>query len=105
MNWRQLWTAGKRLVARGLLQVETKLKEWSKPAPDRQVTGIVTDLLRTKQELIAENAFLRQQVIVLKRQSPERPAITQRDRRILVVLASQLRGWKDALHLLKWHQR
>jgi hypothetical protein len=36
-------------------------------------------LLRNKQELIAENAFLRQQVIVLKRQSQGRPAITQRD--------------------------
>jgi putative transposase len=111
MNWRQLWTAGKRLVARGLPQIETKLKEWAKPAPDRQVTGVVTDLLRNKQELIAENAFLRQQVIVLRRQSQGRPAITQRERRILVVLASTLRGWKEALllvkpdTLLKWHQQ
>jgi hypothetical protein len=56
MNWRQLWIAGKRLVAGGLPQIETKLKEWTKPAPDRQVTGVVTDLLRNKQELIAENA-------------------------------------------------
>ncbi len=32
MNWRQLWTASKRLVARGLPQIETKLKEWIKPA-------------------------------------------------------------------------
>jgi hypothetical protein len=68
MNWRQLWNAGKRLVARGLRQIETKLKEWTKPAPDRQVTGVVSDLVRSKQELLAENAFLRQQVIVLKRQ-------------------------------------
>ena len=67
--------------------------------------------MHTKQELIAENAFLRQQLIVLKRQSSGRPAITQQDRRILVVLASKLRGWKDALHLvkpdtlLKWHRK
>ena len=111
MNWRQLWKAGKRLVGRGLAQIETKLKEWTKPAPDRQVSGVVTDLVRSKQELIAENAFLRQQVIVLKRQSARRPAITGRDRLLLVVLASRVRGWKDALHLvkpdtlLKWHQQ
>ena len=111
MNWRQLWTAGKRLVAGGLPQIETKLKEWTQPAPDRQITGVASDLWRSKQELIAENAFLRQQVIVLKRQSSGRPAITQQDRRILVVLASKLRGWKDALHivkpdtLLKWHRQ
>lgn len=92
MNWRQLWNVGKCLVARGLRQIETRLKEWTKPAPDRQVSGVVTDLVRSKQELIAENAFLRQQVIVLKRQSAKRPAITQRDRLLLVVLASRLRG-------------
>ena len=66
MNWRQLWNAGKQLVTRGLQQVETKVKEWTKPAPDRQVTGITADLLRSKPELIAENAFLRQQLIVFK---------------------------------------
>jgi hypothetical protein len=69
MNWRQLWNAGKQRVTRGRQQIETKVKEWTKPAPDRQITGIATDLVRSKPELIAENAFLRQQVIVLKRQN------------------------------------
>ncbi|HML23995.1 MAG TPA: hypothetical protein PKD09_20225 [Aggregatilinea sp.] len=111
MNWRQLWIAGKRLVARGLPQLETKLKEWTQSAPDRQIIGITSDLWRSKHELIAENAFLRQQVIVLKRQSSGRPALTQHDRRVLVVLASKLRGWKGALRivkpdtLLKWHRQ
>jgi len=87
------------------------VKEWTKPAPDRQITGVAADLLRSKPELIAENAFLRQQVIVLKRQSAGRPSITQQDRRVLVVLASKLRGWKDALHIvkpdtvMKWHRQ
>lgn len=111
MNWRQLWTAGKQVIARGLPQIETRLKRWTQPAPDRQITGVASDLWRSKQELIAENAFLRQQVIVLKRQRVGQPAITQQDRCILVVLASKLRGWKDALHivkpdtLLKWHRQ
>jgi putative transposase len=111
MNWRQLWNTGKQLVTRGFQQIETKVKEWTKPAPDRQITGIAVDLLRSKPELIAENAFLRQQVIVLKRQHTGRLPITQHDRRVLVVLASKLRGWKDALHIvkpdtvLKWHRQ
>jgi hypothetical protein len=39
----------------------------------RQITGIATDLLRSKPELTAENAFLSQQLIVLKRQNTGRP--------------------------------
>ena len=96
MNWRQLWNAGKQLVTRGLQQVEAQVKQWIKPAPDRQITGVAADLFRSKPELIAENAFLRQPVIVLKRQNTGRPSLTQHDRRVLVVLAGKLRGWKDA---------
>jgi transposase InsO family protein len=111
MNWRQLWNAGKQLITQGLQQIEIKVKEWTKPASDRQITGIASDLVRSKPELIAENAFLRQQVIVLKRQNTGRPPITPHDRRVLVMLASNLRGWKDALHLVKpdtltkWHRQ
>jgi putative transposase len=73
--------------------------------------GFVSDLFRSKKDLIVENAFLRQQLIILKRQQTTRPLITQQDRRILVVLASKLVGWKNALHiikpdtLLKWHRQ
>jgi hypothetical protein len=52
--------------------------------PDRQIAGVAADLLRSKQELITENAFLRQQVIVLKRQYMGRVSIMQQDRRMLV---------------------
>jgi putative transposase len=111
MNWRQLWNAGKQLVTCGLQQIETQVKQWIKPVPNRQITGVVTDLFRSKPELIAENAFLRQQVIVLKRQNTGRLAITPHDRRVLVMLASKLCGWKDALHIVKpdtltkWHRQ
>ena len=88
------------------------MKQWLKPAPDRQITGVATDLLRSKPELIAENAFLRQQVIVLKRQHTGRLLITQHDRRVLVGLASRLRGWLEgciafcqAGHSFKWHRQ
>jgi hypothetical protein len=64
------------------------------------VASILTDLTRSKSELIAENMFLRQQLIVLERQVT-RPRLKQRDRQILVILASRIRGWKEALVIVK----
>ena len=75
--------------------------------PDR---GALSDLKRSKRELIAENMFLRQQLIVLVRQV-ERPRLTQQDRQILVLLASQLHRWREALIVVKpdtlkgWHRQ
>jgi putative transposase len=65
---------------------------------------------RRKSELILENAFLRQQLIVLRRQT-KRPTLTDRDRRVLVLLSSHLRTWQEALltvkpdTLLRWHRQ
>ena len=56
-----------------------------------------------------ENAILRQQLIVLKRQV-KNPPLTTRDRVLFVLLASKLRSWKHALvivqpdTLLRWHR-
>lgn len=111
MHWHQLWNAGKQLAVYGLQRLEAWLKAWTKPAPDRQLASVMTDMVRSKPDLIPENAFLRQQLIILKRQNRRRPQITPWDRRILVLLASRLRGWRDALHLvkpdtlLKWHRQ
>jgi transposase InsO family protein len=86
------------------------LKRWTKPATCSLLQGAATDLIRTKPELIAENALLRQQRIVLERQV-KHPAFTPLDRGLLVVLASRLPHWKQALlivkpdTLLKWHRR
>jgi hypothetical protein len=57
------------------------------------------DLTRAKSELLLENMLLRQQLIVLKRQA-KRPALTWRDRKLFVLLASRLRTWKQALLIL-----
>jgi putative transposase len=110
LNWRHLTNAGKQLAAVGLQRLETQVKAWTKPTSDRQIAGVVADLFRSKEDLVVENAYLRQQVIVLKRQIKGRPALTPHDRRVLVLLASQLKGWQAALHLvqpetvLKWHR-
>jgi transposase InsO family protein len=58
---------------------------------------------------MAENALLRQQLIMLKRQV-KRPASTKRDRLLLVLLARVVRAWKQTLFivqpetLLRWHR-
>ena len=56
-----------------------------------------------------ENALLRQQLIILRRQV-RRPRLTWRDRTLFVLLASKLHSWKQALvivqpeTLLRWHR-
>lgn len=71
--------------------------------------GSVLDICRSKQDLIIENALLRQQLIVLRRQVT-RPQLTSSDRVLLVLVASRLRTWKSALFivqpdtLLRWHR-
>ncbi len=87
---------------------------WKKPTGDSLVScsvlsGSVLDLSRSKRELVVENALLRQQLIVLRRQV-NRPQLTNTDRALLVLLAGRLRSWTSALFivqpdtLLRWHR-
>ncbi len=80
--------------------VERRFKAWTEPSSDSMVGGVVADLVKSKPQVILENAFLRQQVIVLKRQIA-RPQLTAKDRRPLVLLASRVKDWKHALLLVK----
>jgi len=64
------------------------------------LAGTLTDLARTKSELIAQNALLRQQLIILGRQV-KRPACTRIDRLFLVVLARAIRNWTQALFIMR----
>ena len=90
--------------------VEARVKAWTRPATDSLIGGTAADLVKSKPALIAENAFLRQQLIVLQRQVKQ-PKLTPKERGLLVLLASRLRGWKEALlivkpdTLLKWHRQ
>ena len=73
------------------------------------VLGAAVDLVRSKEELVAENALLRQQLLVLVR-STRRPHLSGADRALLVVLASRARAWRQALvivqpaTLLRWRR-
>ena len=82
---------------------------WKKPTRDSLLLGSVLDLCRSKRELVVENALLRQQLIILRRQV-NRPQLSKTDRALLVLLASRLHAWKSALFivqpdtLLRWHR-
>lgn len=73
-------------------------------------TGTFSDLPKSKSQLLAQNALLRQQLIILNRQTPK-PKFTTFDRFFLVVLASKIGSWKNTLFvvkpatLLKWHRQ
>src|SRR4051794_8908364 len=98
------------LLVHGIVSVEQHFERYLLPASAHSVLGVVMDVTRSKSELIAENAFLRQQLVVLSRQT-KRPRLTPLDRGILVLLSSRLRAWKDALLIVKpdtllgWHRQ
>jgi len=70
----------------------------------------VRDLVLSRPQLIAENALLRQQLIV-RRRSVDRPKIEDSDRVIMLLLARLNSTWSQALHIIKpgtllhWHGR
>ncbi len=74
--------------------------------------GAAFDLPRSKPELLLENALLRQQLITLRVQRQvQKPHLTRKDRLSLLLLASRLPSWKQALWMLKpdtllhWHRQ
>jgi putative transposase len=104
-----LWSA---LIQRGLAilqRVREQVRAWTKPVAQTAGVGVANDLLRSKAELILENALLRQQLTVLDRQV-KRPAFSWKDRCLMVLLSSKLPSWRQALlivqpdTLLRWHR-
>jgi hypothetical protein len=101
-------------ISQALNRVSSALKQSVKqclqPANSHLVPGTLADITRSKCELIAENAFLRHQLIVLQRQS-KRPVLRQRGRALLILLASRFRWWREALMIVKpdtllsWHRQ
>lgn len=71
-----------------------------KPSTTSLAIGAFADLTRGKTELLAENALLRQQLIILHRQI-KRPVYKKTDRLLLVLLARVARAWKQALFLVQ----
>ena len=92
-----------------LNRIKDKIKNITKPATATLVAGAISDLPRSKSDLIVENAILRQQLIVLKR-SVKRPKLTAGDRVRLTFLARLTNFWQSAFHIvqpetvLRWHR-
>ena len=97
------------LVTSGFQRLHSVMTRWTKPLSTSLMLGTVTDLFRSKSQLVAENALLRQQLIILRRQV-KRPACTRADRMMLVLLTRAVQTWKQALFivqpetLLRWHR-
>ena len=100
------------IVVRRVHRVGHTIKALLRPA--RTVAALAgaaaIDALRPRSELMAENALLRQQILVLRRTAPPRPRLQREDRLLLVLLARGNRAWRDGLHLvqpdtlLRWHR-
>ena len=93
-------TCIKRLTGLCLQSLHYRFVTWTKPGTTSLLLGTLTDLVRSKFELMAENALLRQQLIILRRQV-KRPACTKTDRMFMVLLARAVRTWKQALFIVR----
>lgn len=98
------------LFARLTSMLERVFLHLTRPIRHSIALSTLTDLSRSRSQLIAENALLRQQLIILQRQF-KKPCFTQSDRLWLVLLASRVKHWKDVLLILKpetllhWHRQ
>ena len=89
-----------RNLVTGLQSQARRLLAALAPKSDTSVaTGFAVDAVRTRRELIFENAMLRQQIIVLRRKSPH-PKITRLDRIGLLLAAAVLPTWRRALAIV-----
>ena len=89
--------------------IQERFSHWIKPRTTSFLLGTFADMTRGKSELLAENALLRRQLVILRRQI-KRPVYRKRDRLLLVLLARMVRTWTQALFLaqpetlFRWHR-
>jgi putative transposase len=99
----------KWLVGTLVIGLRARFLQWTTSLTSSLPLQTIADLGRSKSELVAENALLRQQLIILKRQV-KRPACTKMDRVLLVFVSRIVQTWRQALFLvqpetlLRWHR-
>jgi len=86
----------KQLIFFSFHTLQERFLRWIKPPTTSLLLGTLTDLARGKSELLAENALLRKQLIILHRQV-KRPVYRKTDRFLLVLLTRMVRTWKQAV--------
>jgi len=105
----RLTRCGIRTGRATLQTLRRRLARATKPTAPALIAATLADLRRSKPQLVAENALLRQQLLILRR-SVKRPRCTSADRAVLVLLASRVRAWRQALlivqpeTILRWHR-
>jgi len=80
--------------------LSSRFARWTKPLRTSLPLATLTDLGRSKTELVAEHALLRQQLIMLRRQV-KRPTCTKTDRALLVLFARLVPTWQQALLIVR----
>jgi putative transposase len=106
---RYIFISIKQQVCFGFHTLRERFLRWIKPPTTSLLLGTFADLTRGKSELLAENALLGQQLIILRRQI-KRPVYRKTDRVLLVLLARMVRTWKHTLFIVQpetflcWHR-
>jgi len=97
------------MISKNFLGFQKKIKFWIKPAKPVLISGLLIDFTCSRADLIAENALLRQQIIVLNRQI-KHPELTNQDRFLFILLSRFTKFWGQSIHmvqpetLLRWHR-
>jgi putative transposase len=105
----QFTRCGKKLCSCLSAVAKQLYRRITEPARSNLVTGTLADLPRSRAELLAENALLRQQLIVLHRRT-KTPRLTWREWLSLLFLARWVPNWKQVLRIIKpdtlprWHR-
>jgi hypothetical protein len=105
----QLTRCAQNLWARLSSAASQFFRRLTKPARPNLLTGTLADLPRSRAQLLAENALLRQQLLVLRRNT-KTPRLTWPERLSLIFLARWVPNWKQVLQiiqpdtLLRWHR-
>jgi putative transposase len=76
--------------------LQERIKIGIKPVTPVLIIDLLSDLTHSRTDLIVENALLRQQLIILKRQV-KRPQLSNLDRIRLVLLSHFTKFWKQTL--------
>jgi len=90
-------------------RISNQIKFLTKPSVQCIALDSLSDITRSRADLMAENALLRQQLTSLKRQI-KRHKLSDNDRLLLVLLARCTRFWKQTIFiiqpdtLLRWHR-
>jgi putative transposase len=95
------------IVTRVARRAHAAVRAATRPTP--VLAGLAADAFRSREELVAENALLRQQLIAAARSST-RPTFKSYERALIVLATSVVRHWRSAVlvvqpeTVLRWHR-